>query len=76
MEMEGIEPSALTPSKSHISPHGGTESGTLDDKNDPELARLTAIWPTLPKQVKSKLTDLIDKHTAEGQVDGDDKEKG
>jgi len=54
--MEGIELSALTPSKSHISPHGGTESGTLD----PALDRLIQAWPGLPEHIREQITELVE----------------
>jgi hypothetical protein len=31
----------------------------------PELARLIEAWPTLPKQIKSEITDQIEKHFME-----------
>ena len=50
-------------------PHGGTESGTVDDKNDPELARLIEVWPTLPEQTKNKIKGLVERHSAEEEAD-------
>ena len=34
----------------------------------PELARLIEAWPALPMQTKSKIKDLIEKHTMEGKA--------
>ena len=72
----GLEESALTPPKTPISTKSGAKCGALDDKTDPELAKIEQAWPTLPKQVKTKITDLIEKHTTEGKADGGKKKKG
>ncbi|MBL7186306.1 MAG: hypothetical protein ISS70_08260 [Phycisphaerae bacterium] len=55
---------------------GGAKCGALDDKNDPELAKIVEVWPTLPEQIKTTIKDLIDKHTTEAKADGGKKEKG
>jgi hypothetical protein len=34
------------------------------------LAKLIGAWPTLPKQIKTKIKDLIDKHSTKGKADG------
>ena len=61
----GLEESPLTPLKSPMSPHGGTESGTVD----PVLPRLIECWPTLPKPIKTKIKGLIERHAAERKAD-------
>jgi len=65
----GLEESPLTPSESPMSPHGGTESGTLDGTQDVRLTRLIEAWPTLPEQTKTKIKGLIEMHTAEEKAD-------
>ncbi len=65
----GLEVSPLTPPKSHMSPHGGTESGTVDDTQDARLTRLIEAWPTLPEQTKTKIKGLIERHAAERKAD-------
>ena len=72
----GVELSSAKHSETHMSPPGGAKCGALFDRNDPELARLTAIWPTPPGRVKTKIMDLIDKHTTEGEADGSKTKKG
>jgi len=67
----GVEISPLTPPKSHISAHGATESGTLDDAQDVRLTRLIEAWPTLPEQTKTKIKGLIERHSPEEKTDGE-----
>ncbi len=69
MPETGVELSPLTPPKSQISPHGGTESGTVDDTQDVRLTRLIEAWPTLPEQTKTKIKGLIERHAAEKKAD-------
>jgi hypothetical protein len=76
MKMEGIEPSPLAPPKKPISTKSGAKCGALDDKKHVELARLIEVWPTLPEQIKTKITDLIEKNTTERKVDGGKRKKG
>ncbi len=61
----GVELSAPTPPKTPIPTERGAKCGALDDKNDPELVKIVQIWPTLPEQIKTKITDLIEKHVKE-----------
>jgi len=65
MEMEGIEPSPLTPSKTPISTKSAARCGALDDKNDAELAKLIEVWPTLPEKIETKITALVQTHEHE-----------
>ena len=65
MEMEGIEPSPLRPSKTPISTKSGARCGALDDKNDPELVKLIEVWPTLPEKTRTKITALVQTHEHE-----------
>jgi len=70
MEVEGIEPSPLTPSKTPISTKGGAKCGALDDgscRKDPELAKLIEAWPTLPEHAKTTILDLIEENTLESR---------
>jgi hypothetical protein len=71
----GVELSSIKPSKTPISTKSGAKCGALDDKKHPELARLIEVWPTLPKQTKAKIRDLIEKHIMEGKADDGKKEK-
>jgi len=41
----------------------------------PELREIVEVWPTLPKQTKSKIKDLVEKHTTEGKADDGKKGK-
>ena len=58
METKGIEQSALTPPKTHISTKPGTESGTPKDENDSNLAWLTEHWPSLPESTRKQIITL------------------
>jgi hypothetical protein len=71
----GVELSGIKPSIIPISTKSGAKCGAPDDKKHPELARLIEAWPTLPKQTKTKITDLIEKHIMQGKADGGKKEK-
>ena len=71
----GLEQSALAPRKTPISTKSGAKCGALDDKNDSELAKLVEVWPSLPEHTKTKITDLIEKHSTERKADGDKKKK-
>ena len=65
METGGIEPTALTPTKTAISENPRTESGTVNDEtqqDDRDLARLIESWPTLPEDIKAQITNLISEH--------------
>jgi hypothetical protein len=68
----GLELSALKPSKTQISKKRGAKCGALSDKNDRNLARLIRAWPTLPKQIKTKINRLIEKYSMKGTTDGKD----
>jgi len=61
----GVELSGPTPSKNPISSNSGTESGTVDDdrgQNDPDLAYLIKVWPSLQDTVKQDILNLIRQH--------------
>ncbi len=65
MPETGVELSDLKASKRPISKVGGAKSGAPEDKINPDLAQLIHAWPTLPKQVKSKINKLIQTHISE-----------
>ena len=42
---------------------------------DPDLARIAEAWPTLPDHVKTRIKDLIYKHSTEGKAHGGKEEE-
>jgi len=58
----GPEQTALALSKTPISEKRGTESGTLDARNeaqtDPDLMQIIDAWPSLPVGVRAEILRL------------------
>ena len=61
----GLEQSALTQTKTAISKTRGAKCGTLDDKNDSDLAEIVRLWPDLPERTRTAIKALIEKHRKE-----------
>jgi len=58
----GLEQSALTPTKTHISTNGGAPGGAPESdfsKKDPDLEGIVRAWPTLPVDVKKQIKELV-----------------
>ena len=66
----GLEQSLQKASKTQIPQKRGAKCGALNDKNEPNLARLIKAWPRLPKQIKTQINHLVEKHFTEGAIDG------
>jgi hypothetical protein len=58
----GLEHAQETLEKQGFGGPGGAESGALSDDSgsiDPELARVVAVWPTLPEGVRRAVLALV-----------------
>ena len=71
MEDTGLETLANFPGKTPLSEIGGAESGAVNAAKrgfDPDLSRLTRLWPSLSEKAKGAILGIVkaDANAAKG----------
>ena len=62
MEDRGLEHTANSPGKTHVSESGGAESGAVDAENgpiDPDLQHIIIAWPHLSEDVRETVIRTV-----------------